>query len=248
MTETRQFLETADIETASADYATRFSGAVGEYFLDLQLKIVLQFLEQYPGPSLSLLDVGGGHAQLAVPLVEKGYKVTVTGSDESCRQRLDARLPEASFEYKTCDMLELPYADNSFDVVLAFRLIPHVERWPELIGELCRVARQGVIVDYPDIRSFNMLNSLLFSLKKNLEGNTRPFTLFTRKEILAEFSRNGMGDAALQPEFFFPMVLHRKVGSAPFSAILEKIASLLGLTHFFGSPIVANIKPMERKA
>lgn len=70
MTEINKFPETADIETASEDYATRFSGAVGEYFLELQLKIVLQFLEQYS--ATSLLDVGGGHAQLAVPLVEKG--------------------------------------------------------------------------------------------------------------------------------------------------------------------------------
>ena len=246
MTETKQFPETADIETASEDYATRFSGEVGDYFLDLQLKTVLQLLEQYQTPSL--LDVGGGHAQLAVPLVEKGYQVTVTGSDESCRQRLDARLPEADFSYKSCNMLELPYPDDSFDVVLAFRLIPHVERWPELIGELCRVARHGVIVDYPDIRSFNFLNSLLFSLKKNLEGNTRPFTLFNRKQILTEFSGNGMGRAVLRPEFFFPMVLHRKVGSATFSAAVERVASLFGLTHFFGSPIVVHVKPMEPPA
>lgn len=180
--------------------------------------------------------------------LKRGYQVTVTGSDESCRQRLDSRLPEESFTYKTSNMLELPYDDNSFDVVLAFRLIPHVDRWEELIGELCRVARYGVIVDYPDIRSFNMLNSLLFSLKKNLEGNTRPFTLFNRKQILTEFSRNGMDQAALRPEFFFPMVIHRKLGSAAVSATLEKLASLLGLTHFFGSPIVASVWQKEPAA
>ena len=33
--------------------------------------------------------VGGGHAQAAVPLAKDGHRVTVTGSDESCRRRLD---------------------------------------------------------------------------------------------------------------------------------------------------------------
>ena len=243
MTENGSFPETADIETASEDYATRFSGEVGSYFLDLQLAITLQLLNDYS--ATTLLDVGGGHGQLAVPLAQKGYQVTVTGSDDSCRQRLDARLSPSQFSYATCNMLELPYEDNSFDVVLAFRLIPHVDRWPELIAELSRVARFGVIVDYPDIRSFNKLNSMLFALKKNLEGNTRPFTLFTRKQILGEFAKNGMDRTVLRPEFFFPMVLHRKVGSAAFSATVEKAAALLGLTRFFGSPIVVSARSGE---
>ncbi len=240
MNEEPKFLETADIETASEDYATRFSGGVGQYFLDLQLEIVLSLLARYEGNTI--LDVGGGHAQLAVPLVKKGYQVTVTGSDESCRSRLDAQLTAADFSYQTCDMLALPYDDMSFDVVLAFRLIPHVERWPELMRELSRVARYGVVVDYPDIRSSNFLNSLLFSFKKNLEGNTRPFTLFTRNQILTEFSRAEMGQAVLKPEFFFPMVLHRKLNSSVISSFLEKVAKYTGLTRFFGSPIVTSVK------
>jgi len=35
------FLETADIESSTEDYATRFSGPVGEYFLNVQTEITL---------------------------------------------------------------------------------------------------------------------------------------------------------------------------------------------------------------
>ncbi len=81
------FSETADIETASDDYAARFSGAVGSYFLQVQSRLTLDLLEDLP--RASVLDVGGGHAQLTRPLIDNGYTVTVTGSADICRTRLD---------------------------------------------------------------------------------------------------------------------------------------------------------------
>jgi len=93
------FPETADIETATADYASRFKGVAGEFFLDRQFEITLNLLEDFP--KARILDVGGGHAQLAEPLVQKGFDVTVTGSADSCRTRLDQRLAPDSFDYLT---------------------------------------------------------------------------------------------------------------------------------------------------
>ncbi len=231
------FLETADIETASDDYARRFAGPVGAYFLQTQLETVLELLPDLK-PGASVLDVGGGHAQLAVPLAEKGCKVTVTGSDDSCRNRLARQLPDGAYVYQTCDMLQLPFADRSFDFVIAFRLVPHVDRWPQLLAELARVAVRAVIVDYPDIRSVNILNFIFFRLKKKLEGNTRTFGLFSRDQIVQEFARHGMTQSQLRPEFFLPMVLHRKLGSADLSRFLEQCCRACGLTRLLGSPIV----------
>lgn len=233
--------ETADIETSSDDYASRFSGNVGEYFLQIQLDILLSLLGPQRGQKKKILDVGGGHAQLAVPLVKRGYDTTVTGSHDSCRRRLAEQLPEGGYTYQTCDMLQLPFADNSFDVVIAFRLVPHVENWQRLLAELVRVSAGIVIVDYPDIRSANIMNFLFFRLKKLLEGNTRPFGLFSRKEMLQEFAKNRMGHPKIVPEFFLPMVLHRKLGSAGMSRFLEDCCRRLGLTQCFGSPIVLRV-------
>jgi 2-polyprenyl-3-methyl-5-hydroxy-6-metoxy-1,4-benzoquinol methylase len=236
-----RFLETADIETASEDYARRFAGPVGAYFLQMQANIFFDLLQSDLSPGATVLDVGGGHAQLAVPLAERGFKVTVTGSDESCKKRLAQRLPEGSYACQICDMLQLPFADNSFDIVIAFRLVPHVDRWPQLLAELARVAAKAVIIDYPDIRSSNVLNFLFFRLKKKLEGNTRTFGLFSRKQIIQEFARHGLGQPQLAPEFFLPMVLHRKLGSAGISRLLESCCRACGLTRLFGSPIILRV-------
>ncbi|WP_417908602.1 class I SAM-dependent methyltransferase [Candidatus Electronema sp. PJ] len=240
------FLETADIETASEDYASRFAGPVGAYFLQTQLDLLLDLLPELQ-PGAAVLDVGGGHAQLAVPLAERGCKVTVTGSDASCRRRLAQQLPDEMYSYQTCDMLHLPFPDCAFDFVIAFRLVPHVERWPQLLAELARVSAKAVIIDYPDLRSVNILNFFFFHLKKKLEGNTRTFGLFSRAQIVGEFAQSGMGKPQFRPEFFLPMVLHRKLGSAALSRWLESCCRACGLTWLFGSPIILRVDKVEQR-
>ncbi len=228
--------ETADIETASDDYASRFAGPVGSYFLDVQAQLTLDLLRDLP--CASVLDVGGGHGQLTMPLAENGYKITVTGSADICRARLDTYCEKGSFTYLTCDSLNLPFEDNHFDVVMAFRLLPHAERWQELIKEMCRVADKAVIFDYPDRRSANILYDVLFDLKKNMEGNTRTYTLFSRKEISSELVLNNFDLPLLKPEFLMPMVIHRKLKSPVISRFVEAVFRLTRLTKLFGSPII----------
>ena len=226
----------ADIETSSDEYAKRFIGESGKYFLDTQKNITLKLLDNFRGASV--LDVGGGHAQLSVPLVENGFKVTIVGSSSECRKRLDNQLTPDSFSFKVGDLLNLPFEDKNFDIVVAFRLLPHEENWKIQINELCRVARYGVIVDYPDIRSFNIFYSLLFSLKKKVEVNTRRFMTFNREQITNEFSESGFSRVTFEPQFFFPMVVHRTINNVKLSKSIESISKFFGLTYLFGSPII----------
>ena len=230
------FPETADIETSSEDYAMRFSGDIGNYFLSVQTNLTLGLLNN---PRIkTILDIGGGHAQLAVPLVKNGYEVTVVGSDESCRTRLDRFLEFNQFEFKVCDILNLPFENNSFDAVLAFRLLPHVSRWKSLVEEMCRVSNKIIILDYPDIRSFNILYKFMFRIKKILEGNTRPFNLFSRKQIGKEIKRYGFSRIVYKSEFFIPMVTHRFLKSVVFAQTSEYLFRMIGVTRLFGSPII----------
>ena len=223
--------ETPDVETSLPGYAQRFAGEVGAWFLDTQLRTALELLAPWPGAAV--LDVGGGHAQLAGPLVGRGYRVTVAGSDLVCRERLDPAIP-----FDVCDLPRLPYPDRSFGVVIAFRLLAHLESWRELIGEMCRVADRAVVVDYSDTRSFNRFYGPLFRWKKSLEGNTRTFLLFQPGEVAAACARHGFGQPAARRQFFLPMVVHRKLGRAGLSRALEQGSAALGLTATLGSPVV----------
>jgi hypothetical protein len=126
-------------------------------------------------------------------------------------------------------------------VVLSYRLLPHVAHWAELVATLCRLARRAVVVDYPTRRSVNAVADVFFGLKKGVEGNTRPFTVFTDAEIERAFAAQGLTPTGRRPQFFFPMALHRGLGSAGLARGLEGTAAALGLTQAFGSPVVLRL-------
>jgi SAM-dependent methyltransferase len=228
--------EDADVETSSADYARRFAGAVGAWFLDRQARLTLDLLAPWPGATV--LEVGGGHGQLTGPLLDAGYQVTVHGSDERCAQGVARYVAPGRARFAAGPLLALPWERGAFDVVLAFRLLPHVNRWRELVVELGRVARRVVVVDYPTRRSVNVVSGALFSAKKGIEGNTRPFRVFSEREIDEAVAVAGYTTTARRGEFALPMALHRALGVAPVSRALEASLRALGVTSAFGSPVI----------
>jgi 2-polyprenyl-3-methyl-5-hydroxy-6-metoxy-1,4-benzoquinol methylase len=232
--------EDADVETSSEGYALRFEGPVGRFLLERQAEATLDLLRSFPGANV--LDVGGGHGQLTGPLVDAGYAVAVLGSDASCEARLREWTAAGRARFVAGDLLAPPLPDRSFDVVLSYRLLPHVRRWPELVAGLARLARRAVIVDYPTRRSVNAAAFILFGLKKGVEGNTRPFAVFSDAEIEAAFAAHGFAPTGRRPQFFFPMALHRGLRSAGVARSLEGAAAALGMTRAFGSPVILRLE------
>jgi 2-polyprenyl-3-methyl-5-hydroxy-6-metoxy-1,4-benzoquinol methylase len=232
--------EDADVETSTEGYARRFAGPVGAFFLARQAYTTLDLLRPWPGGSV--LEVGGGHAQLVDPLVVAGHPVTVYGSDRVCGERLEPWTSSARATFRAGDLLRAPWPDRSFDVVLAVRLLPHVTQWRALIAEMSRLARRAVIVDYPTRRSVNAVSRVFFAFKKGLEGNTRPFRVFRDKEIGNAFAAAGYVSTARRPQFFLPMALHRAIGSVALARSLEGGARLLGLTAALGSPVILRVE------
>lgn len=235
------FPETADIETASDDYASRFAGPAGEWMLSVQEGIALSMLGRDRGATV--LDVGGGHGQLAHPLSREGFDVTVLGSDESCRNRVAGIVASGRCRFLVGNVVDLPFAHNEFDHVIAFRLLPHCGLWPELIGEMCRVAGRSVVVDYPTTRSLNAAAPALFGAKKRIEGNTRNWRMFSDAEIRREFAQRGFTVERRVPQFFLPMVLHRALRCATTSRALEAMCRSVGLTRALGSPVIVQAAP-----
>lgn len=228
-----------DIETSSADYASRFRGPAGRYLLDVQARSVASALEGLP-PGRAL-DVGGGHGQLVQPLKALGWQVTVQGSSPECERNLRELHGVRDCEFLRGNLFELPVADRSFDLVIAVRLLSHVEDWPGLLAEMCRVAHRAVVVDYPSSTGLNALTPLLFGLKRSLEGNTRSYTSFSRAQLCGEFAKHGFTRQREVKQFFLPMVAHRLgKGSAPLRAA-ERLCRGTGLTAWAGSPVILRV-------
>lgn len=103
-------------------------------------------LEQYlPANSakLRVLDVGCGTGLMLGKLKTMGLEPVGadlhTLSMQYCRQRAAKKLVRA-------DVMHLPFADDSFDVILALDLIEHVEDDDGLLDEFRRIAAPGAKV------------------------------------------------------------------------------------------------------
>lgn len=140
------------------------------------------------------------------------------------------------------DLLTAPFPDRAFDVVLAYRLLPHVRSWRALLGELARLARHAIVVDYPAARSVNALSGLAFGLKKSVEKDTRPYTVFRHSDVEEAFAACGFAPSGRRPQFVFPMALHRATGSAGLARALEAGAAAVGLRRAFGSPVLLRVE------
>lgn len=224
-----------DVDSSTDDYARRFEGAVGRWMLDVQARAMLELIGPWPGATV--LDVGGGHAQLAGPLLDAGHPVTVLGSEPSCGDR-PRRLVGDRAAFVVGDILDPPFPDRSFDVVVSVRMMAHVADWPRFVHGLCRVARRAVIVDFATPWSVNAIAPLLFRLKKRIERNTRPFNLQRRRAVEHAFEAEGFGDFAAIGQYVAPMALHRAMKSPGLSRAIEAVLGGVGLSRLFGSPML----------
>lgn len=226
--------ETPDIETASDSYARRFSGPAGRYLLAEQDAALRAVLAGWTGDTV--LDVGGGHAQLTPALRTLARDVVVFGSDSRSLERVRREFPDCATA--TGDLLDLPFGPRSFDLVVAVRLLPHVRNWPRLLSELCRVARSTVVIDYPRTTGVNSLTPILFPLKKRLEGNTRHYRNFRDAEVAEVLQVCGFEPRERQAQFLLPMVVHRRANGFAALRGVERAAKSLRITQAFGSPVL----------
>jgi 2-polyprenyl-3-methyl-5-hydroxy-6-metoxy-1,4-benzoquinol methylase len=229
--------ETPDIESSTDDYATRFAGEIGSWFLSVQLRATLEPIADLK--QARIIDVGGGHGQLLGGLLDAGHQVTVTGSHENCTSRIRPLLENARATFKVCPLTKLDFESESFDVAVSYRMMSHLEDWKTLVKELCRVSANKVLVDYPTYRSVNLLNCLMFKLKHGLEKNTRDFKIFREKDVIREFEKNGFHLARRYGQYVLPMAFHRAHQNRKFAEFIEGGLRIIGLAWLFGSPVIA---------
>ena len=241
------FSETADIETSSDNYAGRFRGRYGAWMLEVQERGVMSLLKEAAASGASVLDVGGGHGQLAEPLCRDGFRVKVVGSAPECVHRIQGLVDSGACTFDVADVIDMPYPDKSFDAVVAVRMLTHCSKWEKLVSEMCRISRGPVITDYPTGQSLNAAAPALFKAKKRYEGNTRHWKLFRHEEVAQAFKAAGFAETGRFAQFFLPMVIHRALKCRSISTASEAFFRLLGLTRRWGTPVIVRMERVQQK-
>jgi ubiquinone/menaquinone biosynthesis C-methylase UbiE len=138
MAETKIAFDDAD---AYDRYMGRWSRAIGE-----------KFLAWVDAPkNLSWLEVGCGTGAFTKVILEHAAPNKIVGIDPSAQQVDHARnavsSPKADFRIATA--IDLPFADDEFDVVVSALVIHFVPDRPKAFQEMLRVARRrGIVAGY----------------------------------------------------------------------------------------------------
>jgi SAM-dependent methyltransferase len=107
--------------------------------------------ESAAGGRLEVLELGAGTGRIAVPLARQGHAITALDRApamlRALREKLEALNLTAHIEPVEGDMCALPFADDSFDLVISpFNALMHLYTWDELLAclrEAHRVLRPG---------------------------------------------------------------------------------------------------------
>lgn len=117
-------------------------GAIDRYIITFQILRHLEGIE-----FSSLLDIGGAEGYKSA-LIKKVFSVEVHSSDlseEACKRARELYGISAT----SAKITELPFDDNSFDIVICSETLEHVQDFQEAVIELLRVAKSAVIITVP---------------------------------------------------------------------------------------------------
>jgi SAM-dependent methyltransferase len=227
----------SDPDTARTFDDRRFGGPIGDLIATTQATVLAEFIGTVP--NRTILDVGTGTGRAALLMARAGARVTgVDASEEMlaiARQR--ATDDGAAIVFRTGDAHALEFPDRSFDVVISLRVIMHTLRWADSVGELCRVADQLVILDYPSSRSTAFIQSTARRLLAAAGRRTEPYRVFSFRQIDEALRRSGFRVRSVHRQFVLPIALHKMVGSKRFTMAVEAGLARVGLLRLLGSPV-----------
>ena len=227
----------ADASMADRFDAMRFSGPIGTLLAETQDRVIAGFLGDVAGRTI--LDVGTGTGRAAIGLARKGARVTgVDASAEMLRVARDrAASEQADVAFAVGDAHHLDFGDRAFDCAVSLRVLMHTPDWRRCLAELCRVAGDRVVFDYPSALSAAALQAGWRSAAAAAGRPVEAYRVLRASDVRREVARAGFRIERVHRQFVLPIALHKALGSRRLTTGLERLLAALGLLRLFGSPV-----------
>jgi SAM-dependent methyltransferase len=217
--------------------AMRFSGPIGTLLAESQDSVITSFLGPIDGRSI--VDVGTGTGRAAIGLARRGARVTgVDASPEMLRVARDrAAAARLDVTFDVGDAHRLPYKDRAFECAVSLRVLMHTPDWRQCLAELCRVADDRVVFDYPAALSAAALQAGWRRVLAALGRPVEAYRVLRGSDVRRTVARAGFRVERCHRQFVLPIALHKAVGSRGLTVGVERALAAVGLLRLFGSPV-----------
>ena len=175
----------------------------------------------------SILELGSGAGEFAVMLARTGYAVTATDTADAMLALTADRAAAEGVEVvvQRADSHQLPFADESFEVVVALGVLPWLHSPQLAVGEITRVLRPGgfALLSVDNARRLNELFDPWLSwllapprraLRRRLEARGRPSGTTSRRHsrgaVEGMLAGAGLAVVWTQTIGFGPFTFHRR--------------------------------------
>lgn len=99
------------------------------------------FRDLLPAPGAGTLEIGCGEGRVSRDLASLGHEVT--GVDAAPSLVSAAQQAHPAGRYLNANAIELPFADQSFDLVVAYNSLMDIAQMPAAVCEAARVLKNG---------------------------------------------------------------------------------------------------------
>ncbi|MDR3678532.1 MAG: class I SAM-dependent methyltransferase [Flavipsychrobacter sp.] len=146
----------------------------------------------------SVLDFGCGNMYTAVELLKTLPNLKVTGLDVVKDQNLDDKfLSDKRLSFKLLTTKEIPFPDNTFDVVVALATMHHTVDPEYYLSELKRIIKPTGCIILIEEMYLHLLDKAWISsqdwlLNKMKAGVPVPLNFRSHKHYLNEFKKQGL--------------------------------------------------------
>jgi len=227
----------ADPAMAERFDAMRFSGPIGRLIAETQEAQIAAFLAPLAGRRI--LDVGTGTGRAAIALAKRGAIVTGVDASAEMLEVAARRAKDAAIAvtFTRGDAHRLDFPDRSFDAVVCLRVLMHTPDWRASLRELCRVASDRVVFDYPSLYSAAALQALVRRVTHRINPAVEAYRVFSPAAVARELAGAGFRVTREHRQFVLPIALHKRINSASWTRRIEGTMERTGLMRLFGSPV-----------
>ncbi|MFA6416199.1 MAG: class I SAM-dependent methyltransferase [Candidatus Paceibacterota bacterium] len=192
-------------------------------------------------PGMRVLDAGCGEGVLSIMMAQKG--AMVVGCDLSVPNIENARQYAQSeglsnIEFMVADLEKIPFADDSFDLVVSSHVLEHLPDFNQGLREIMRVTKKTAVVAIPTV--FNLCSLVQVGrgwfYLKGLRSFLAIFWGFIKMLWALVSGQEGVNESYGREDiphiFRFPWIMKNKIKKENFK-LTEYEASSICLPYFF---------------